>query len=117
MGRTFFNALDSVYGPHTVDRFGTSCSTGLPHFNSPMLDQTQLLEDGFSQRWGGIHNNWVNPPFDRIPLVLDKIKKERATATVILPVWRAQPWWAPALEAANEACYLPRRAGLFFRAA
>lgn len=115
--KTYFDSLDSVYGPHTVDRFGTSCNTGLPHYNSPVWDQQTLPGDEFSQSWGGRHNNWVNPPFNRIPLVLDKIRKDRASATIILPVWRTQSWWVPALAAANEVCYLPRRAGLFFRAA
>jgi len=117
LDRIFFVALDSTYGPHTVDRFGTACNTRLPHYNSLVLDPPDLPANEFSQPWGGGHNNWINPPFDRIPLVLDKIKTDGATATVILPVWKAQPWWAPALAAADEVCYLPRRAGLFFRAA
>lgn len=100
-----------------VDRFGTACNTRLPRYSSPVLDPTDLPADAFSQPWGGQHNNWVNPPFDRTPLVLDKIKTDGATETVILPVWKAQPLWAPALAAADEVCYLPRRAGMFFRAA
>ena len=117
LDRMFFDALDSAYGPHTVDRFEPACNTRLPHYNSPLLDPTDLPANECSQPCGGGHNNWINPPFDRIPVVLDKIKTDGATATVILPVWTAQPWWAPALAAADEVCYLPRRAGLFFHAA
>jgi len=117
LDRMFFDALDSTYGPHTVDRLGTACSTRLPHYNAPVLDPTDLPANEFSQPSGGGHRNCIKPPFDRIPLVLDKIKTDGATATVILPVWKAQPWWAPAVAAADEVCYLPRRAGLFFRAA
>ena len=71
LDRIFFDALDSTYGPHTVDRFGTACITRLPHYNSPVLDPTDLPANEFSQPWEGGHNNWSNPPFDRIPLVLD----------------------------------------------
>jgi len=115
--RTFFDTLDFKYGPHTIDRFGTACNTMLPHCNSPDQDFSDLPADALSQQWGGGHNNWINPPFDRIPLVLDKIKTDVAKATVVLPVWRTQPWWTPALTAADEVCCLPRRADLFFRAA
>jgi len=48
---------------------------------------------------------------------LDKIKTDVAKATVVLPVWRTQPWWTPALTAADEVYCLSRRADLFFRAA
>ena len=116
LDRIFFDGLDSTYGPHTVDLLGTACNTRLPHYSSPVLDPPDLPANEFSQPWGGGHNNWINPPFDRIPLVLDKIKTDGATATVILPVWKVQTWWALALAAADEVCYLPRRAGLFFRA-
>lgn len=117
LDRTFFDSLDSVYGPHSVHRFGTSCNAGLPHYNSPVWDQNLLPDNELNQDWGKGNINWVNPPFKRIPLVLDKIKTDRATATVTLPVWRAHLWWAPVVSAADEVCYLPRRAGLFFRAA
>jgi len=104
LDRTSFDALDFKYGPHTVDRFGTACNTLLPHYNSPVQDFRDLPADAFSQQCRGRHSNWINPPFDRIPLVLDKIKTDRATATVVVPVWRAQPWWTPALTVADKVC-------------
>lgn len=116
LARPFFLALDSAYGPHTIDRFATAANTQLPVYNGPARDQGAMPVDAFQQPWGaGGCNNWMNPPFDRVPLVLDKIKSDQATAIVILPVWQAQPWWAVAMSMANELCYLPRRAGLFFR--
>jgi len=51
--------------------------------------------------------------FSFIVLVLLLIVAQRAKATVLVPVWRAQPWWEPALQLAQEVCYLPRSAGVF----
>jgi len=68
--------------------------------------------DAFSVSWGG-ENNWINPPFSQAARVLDKVSADKATATVVLPVWVAQAWWAPAVASANEACMLARSYGLF----
>jgi len=53
-----------------------------------------------SQSWVD-DNNWASPPFSLIPLVLRLIVAQRATATVLVPVWRAQLWWQPALQLAH----------------
>jgi len=107
---TFFSALDSLYGPHAVGRFPTALhpSDGSPVLAGPPLPPLAT--------WTRV-NNWVNPPFSHIPLVLNLIKQQRVTATVVVPVWRAQAWWRPALLQAHEVCYLPRRAGLHFSGA
>lgn len=115
-GKTYFEPLDSVCGPHTFDRLGTSCNACPLLYNSSVWDPQTFPGDEFSQSWGGQHEDWLNPPFNREPLVLDEIRKDRATATIILLGWRAQSWCVPALVAANEVWYLPRRAGLLFRA-
>ena len=43
--------------------------------------------------------DWTNliayafPPFNMIPAVLHKTKKEKATLVLIALLWSAQPWW------------------------
>jgi len=59
--------------------------------------------DALSVGWGAGENNWICPPFNLAELVVAKICADKATATAILPVWGAQQWWAPTVEAANEA--------------
>jgi len=110
--RRFFLSLDGLYGPHTVDRFASATTAQLPRYNSRYRDPTTEAVGGMSQSWVD-DNNWANPPFSLIPLVLRLIVAQRATATVLVPVWRAQPWWQPALQLVQEVCYLPRSAGVF----
>jgi len=111
LDRTYFDSLDSAYGPHSVDRFATWDNRQLTRYNSPVLDQGRAPVDAFKEDWSQ-DNNWINPPFDDIPRVLDKIYSDKATATVIVPVWTAQPWWHAALRSASEVFYLPRSAGV-----
>ena len=106
----FFSALDSSYGPHAVGRFPAALQ---PFDGSPVLDLLPLPQHA---TWARV-NNWVNPPFCSIPLALNLIKQERVTAMVVVPVWRAQAWWRPALLQSHEGCYLPRRAGSYFSGA
>jgi len=116
LGQTYFDSLDSAYGPHTVDHFVSWGNKQLDRYNSAVLDQDRAPVDAFQQYWGA-DNNWVNPPFTGIPRVLDKIYQDRATATVIVPTWTAQTWWLPALRMASEVFYLPRSAGVSPRGA
>lgn len=114
LDRSSFASLDSAYGPFIVDRFANWTTKQTPRYNSENLDRggmpTKALELDRTK-----DNNWANPPFDQIPLVLGLIKTQAATATVVVPVWTAQPWWQPELDAADEIVYLPRPAGIFFR--
>ena len=36
---------------------------------------------------------WINPPWELIPRVLQKIKTDKARALICLPKWESQPWW------------------------
>lgn len=109
---SMFDLLQTRYGCHTVDRFATPLNTLCQRYNSHTYAAGSEAVDAFSVGWAG-DNNWINPPFSQASRVLDKIYNEAATATVLLPVWTAQDWWAPAMAGAQEACLLPRTAGLF----
>lgn len=109
--RPFFTALEALYGPHDVDRFATMNNTQLTRYNSRHYDPGTEAVNALEQDWS-LDNNWANPPFGVIPLVLQLLAAQSASATVIAPVWTAQPWWQPALDQANEVVYLPRSAGI-----
>jgi len=108
-----FTDLVQRYGRHTVDRFASPANAKCARFNTALHAPGTEAVDTFSVFWGGLENNWIYPPFNQAARVLDKVRADKATATVILPVWVAQPWWAPAVATANEAYLLPRTAGLF----
>ena len=109
-----FAWLDSLFGPHTVDRFATSNNAQLRRFNSQFADPLTEAVDAFAQDWAG-EVNWLNPPFDaRLLLrVAQKIRWDRARATVIVPHWPAQPWYREFAAQAQGILHLPARHGLF----
>lgn len=109
--KRFFTASDNMYGPHEVDRFATLNNAQLPRYNSAALDPGTEAVDALEQDWTAV-NNWVNPPINLIPLVMRHLAAQRASATVVVPVWPAQAWWQPALMQADQVCYLPRSAGI-----
>jgi len=105
--------LQRRYGSHMVDGFASPLNARCPRFNTKTRAPGTEAVDALSVAWGGAENNWVYPPFHLADLVLAKIRADKAAAIVILPEWWAQPWWAPAVAAANEAYLLPKTAGPF----
>ena len=89
-----FMYLDSLWGPHTIDRFASYLNCQLPVYNSRFADPHSSGIDALAQTNWGQHNNYVNPPFCLLQQVLDVICHQQAVATVIAPYWRAQPYLA-----------------------
>lgn len=110
--RDIFLALHHAWGPLTVDRFASSANRQLPRFNSLTAAAGCEAVDGWAQHWGG-ERNYVNPPISQLSLVLPKLRRDRATAVVIVPEWRAFPWWRELLMAAHASVLLPQTARLF----
>lgn len=88
-----FRMLDSVWGPHHIDRFASITSRQLPVYNSLFWDPKTSGVDALSQTDWGSMNNFVNPPFALIPRILSLIKQQQAVATLIAPKWISQPWY------------------------
>ncbi len=66
------------------------------------------------------HNNWCNPPFSLIGDLLAILEEQSAEATVVVPFWSGQPWWATLMAAPGrfaefvQACVeLPRLGDTF----
>ena len=84
-----FRYLYSLFGLHTIDRFAD-----ISNFQVPKLDPLTSGVDALAQQNWADHNNFVKAPFHLIPKVLDVIIKQKTTATVIAPLWPAQPWYS-----------------------
>jgi len=104
-----FSVLDAAWGPCTVDRFASVESAQLPRYNSRHLDPGCEAVDAWAQDWAG-EGNFVNPPFSQAALLLRKLSSCPSDVVAVLPVWRAQPWWAEARGRADAVCFLPRAA-------
>lgn len=88
-----FRHIDNLYGPHDIDRFASMTTTQLHLYNSLTYDPFTVGVDALAQKDWSVMNNYVNAPFFLIPRVLDVIESQRAIATVIAPIWPAQPWF------------------------
>ena len=88
----WFHYLDSLWGPHTVDRFADNLNAHLPVFNSDRLCVGTAGVDAFSFSWTG-QNNWLCPPVSLILRVLDKVKADKAVATLVVPWWESAYFW------------------------
>jgi len=91
-----FSLIDKRLGPHTVDRFAGVHNARLPRYNSLHADPGAEAVNALSVPWKG-EVNYCCPPFDLIPLVLEKARAERVACTLVIPAWPSQPWW-PRLE-------------------
>ena len=111
---TIFSDLDRQWGPHDIDRFASARNTQLPRFNSHYWDVGTEAVNAFDQCWTST-NSYMNPPFSLIGQVLDKIRHDRASVTLIVPVWVGRPWWPRLMLMSSAVVLLPRRADLFLR--
>ena len=87
-----FSALDSMFGPHTVDRFADSHNTHLVRFNSRYGNPGSEAVDAFTVNWAG-ENNWLCPPIGLIPRVLRHAQCCKAEGTLVVPWWESAPFW------------------------
>lgn len=92
-----FQQLDYLWGPHTIDRFASLITAQTSVYNSRYLDPETAGVDALAQTDWREHNNYVNPPFRMLGQVLQVICQQRATATVIAPLWQGQ-YWFPQLQ-------------------
>jgi ribonuclease HI len=88
-----FNYIETIYGPHDIDRFASMLTTQLPVYNSLAYDPGTSGVDALAQKDWGPLNNFVNPPFFLIPNILNVVEEQRAVATLIAPIWPAQTWY------------------------
>ena len=92
LSRHIFVKLDRLWGPHTIDRCASLTTAQLPLYNSLFHDPSSAGVDCLAQQDWSHHNNFVNPPFWMLPQLLEVIQRQKADATLIAPLWPAQPW-------------------------
>jgi hypothetical protein len=84
--------MDSVWGPHSIDRFATQVNSQLLRYNSRWRDPTSEAVDCLhlpDNRWTA-ENNWCNPPKTLLPDLVEKLRQSGAEAIVVAPYWPAK---------------------------
>ena len=114
-----FEQLDSLWGPHTIDRFATNSNAQLPRFNSRYWCPGTEAIDTFTTQWAS-ENNWLCPPVALIPRAIRHAELCAATCTLVVPSWTSAPFWPLLCPEGNQfagfvtsVCELPRIQHLF----
>ena len=87
-----FRQLDTLWGPHSIDRFASYTNTQLPRFNSWFWNPGTEAVDAFTCDWLD-EMNWLCPPPYLIPRTIRHAQHTQASGTLIVPEWPSAPFW------------------------
>jgi hypothetical protein len=88
----FFQLLDSLWGPHTVDRFANMNNTKLLRLNSLYWNPGSIAVDAFTSDWSG-ENNWLVPPVSMVSRLINHLIKSNSVGTSVVPKWPSSSSW------------------------
>lgn len=89
-----FDAIQRQWGPCSVDLFADRTSHLLPRYVSWTPDPGAIHTDAFTMTWSNLSNPWINPPWNLITRVLNKILREQLpVATMVVPFWPSALWF------------------------
>ena len=87
-----FRWLDSLWGPHTIDRFANPSNAQVERFNSRFWIPGAEAVDAFTCDWGE-DNDWWCPPVCLVPRVIRHAQNTNAKGTLVVPQWLSSPFW------------------------
>lgn len=109
VSRSVFTRLNNLWGPHTVDRFASTCNAQVPRFNGAWGEEAAEGADAFAQplpNWCR-EVNWCVPPVHLLPQLAQFLRASGAAATVVAPHWPAQSWAQDLRELSAETLLIP----------
>ena len=65
----------------------------------------RLADDAWEVKWD--KRLWINPPFDLLGDVVQKLKEDRTRAILVVPLWDWKPWWKDVLAMTGDSICLP----------
>jgi len=96
-----------------VDAFASAANKQVTTFWSALAQPGATAIDAFAQSWRGVRV-YANPPFSCVGRMLHLVRAQRATAMVVLPVWRGSSWWPLLLSLLkSQPLVLPQRVDTF----
>ena len=87
-----FKCVQTVFGPFYVDLFASRNNAKVNKYVAWKPDPGAWVIDAFSFEWT-MEGLYCFPPFSLISRVLRKVDQDRATITLIVPLWRTQVWF------------------------
>ena len=88
----FFEFVNSLFGPFTVDRFANASNKRLLRFNSKFWNPGVEAVDCFSQNWVG-ENNWLVPPIHLVIKTIKHLVQCKARGSLVVPKWPSSAFW------------------------
>lgn len=98
-----FSRVESLHGPHSIDRFASWDTSRCSLFNCGHGDARALAVDSFAQSDWASHNNYCQPPARLIPELLHFLLAHPCNATVCVPLLRSALWF-PLLRQFASSC-------------
>lgn len=88
----FFQFMNSMWGPYSVDRFANMNNAKLRKFNSLYWNPDTSAINAFSCNWKN-ENNWLVPPVSLASKCINHLISCSAQGTLIVPKWYSAPFW------------------------
>ena len=89
---SYFRAVDSMWGPFTVDCFANSVNAKVSRFYSLFFQPGSLGVDSLALDWGQ-ENCWLVLPVCFIPRALMHFLNCRSRGTLVVPFWPSSLFW------------------------
>lgn len=87
-----FQQILREFGEPNIDLFASRVNTKCKLYCTWGRDPEALASNAFTIRWSALRF-YAFPPFAIIPKVLQKIANDKASGTLVVPLWRSQPWF------------------------
>jgi hypothetical protein len=97
-----FEQVEQAFGPHTCDLFASRRNALCQRFFSRWLDPSAADFDAFAQDWTLEENAYAHPPYAIMGRVLAHVREQRATITLVAPLWAAHSWFSDLMELSIE---------------
>ena len=91
-----FESIENQYGILDIDLFASRLNHKIEPYVSWRPDPNAKAINAFTLNWGQFCA-YMFPPFSVLGAVLQKIRKDEATAVLIFPVWPTRPWFSTLL--------------------
>ena len=109
-----FKQIQQQFGKLEIDLFASKANAQVSRYVSRRAEEEAWYTDAFSRPLPKGLKIFANPPFVMMGRFLAKVKRERAQAVVVAPVWTSQPWWPVLVEMmVGQPMMLERRRDMY----